>query len=121
MAAKNACLDYLKHLKRKTASQKEILYLAATNEEYIQSNIIKAELLQLVLLEMENMPSQMKKIFRMIYVEGMDTAEVAKALELTPDNVRVQKAKALKQVRQAFLKKGWLGFSSGFLVRLFMH
>jgi len=113
-ATRNACLDFLKHVKRKTASHKEIIYLVEKDEDFIQSKIIKAELLQLILNEVEQLPDIRKKIFKLIFIEGLSTAEIAETLDITVDTVRVQKARALHSIRTAILKKGLLSCAGHF-------
>ncbi len=103
-ATRNACLDFLKHVKRKTESHKEIIYLMQKDEDFIQSRIIKAELLRLILDEVEHLPVIRKKIFKMIFIEEMSTAEIAEKLGITIDTVRVQKARAIASIRTAILK-----------------
>ena len=44
----------------------------------------------------------------MIYLDGLDTNEIAEKLGITPNNVRNQKARALEKVRTSLLKKGLL-------------
>jgi len=122
-ATRNSCLDFMKHVKRKTASHKEIIHLMDKDEDFIQSRIIKAELLQMILSEVDQLPEIRKRIFKLIFVEGLTTAEIAETLDITVDTVRVQKARALHSIRTAILKKGLLSFASHFLVTLlfFIH
>jgi RNA polymerase sigma-70 factor (ECF subfamily) len=111
---RNACFDFLKHVQRKTASHKEIMHLMDKDEDFIQSRIIKAELLQLILNEVEQLPDIRKKIFKLIFVEGLTTAEIAETLDITVDTVRVQKSRALHSIRTAILKKGLLSLAGHF-------
>src|SRR5882762_3416517 len=53
IATRNACFDYLKHVQRKNASHEELFYLAENSEEFIQSRMAKAEVLQAILYEVE--------------------------------------------------------------------
>lgn len=112
---RNACLDHIKSTQRKAVSHKEFAYLVPKSEEYIQASMIKAELIQKVLDEMRNMPDAMKEIFRLMYVEGLSTAEIAKRLNITTETVRGQKARALKLVKKGFRKKGLMSFWGIFL------
>jgi RNA polymerase sigma-70 factor (family 1) len=111
---RNACFDFLKHVQRKTASHKEIMHLMDKDEDFIQSRIIKAELLQLIFNEVEQLPNIRKKIFKLIFVEGLTTAEIAETLDISVDTVRVQKSRALHSIRTAILKKGLLSFAGHF-------
>lgn len=110
-ASRNACLDFLKHMKRKTASHKEIIYLVEKDEDYIQSRIYKTELLKLILEEVEHLPAVRKKIFKLIFVEGLSNAEIAEKLNITVDTVRVQKSKALHALRNVLLKNELLSIA----------
>jgi len=105
---RNSCCNYLKHIRRRTASHEEILHLAEKDENYIESKMIKADLLQIILLEVENLPPIRRKIFKMIYLEDLSIFEIATRLNITVDTVRVQKARALHGLRTAILKKGIL-------------
>lgn len=110
-ATKNHCLDHLKHIKRKTASHQEIIYLMEKDEDYIQSRVIRAELLRMILEEVEHLPSIRKQIFKLIFVDGLNTNEIADKLHITVDTVRVQKARALQSLRNVFLKNELLSLA----------
>jgi RNA polymerase sigma-70 factor (family 1) len=105
---RNSCCNYLKHIKRRTASHEEILRMAEKDENYVESKMIKADLLQVVLQEVENLPPVRRKIFKMIYLEDLSIFEIATRLNITVDTVRVQKARALHGIRSVILKKGIL-------------
>lgn len=108
VSIRNSCCNYLKHIQRKTASHLEILHLAEKDENYIESKMIKADLLQTILLEVENLPPIRRKIFKMIFLEDLSIFEIATRLNITVDTVRVQKARALHGIRSVILKKGIL-------------
>jgi RNA polymerase sigma-70 factor (ECF subfamily) len=101
---RNACLDYIKHIRRATASHKEIIHLAHTDENFIESKIMKAELLGLIISEIENLPRIRRDIFKMIFLEGLSTSKIAEQLGITVDTVRVQKARAIHAIRTTLLK-----------------
>lgn len=103
---RNSCCNYLKHINRKSASHEEILHLAQKDDNYIETKMIKADLLQVILQEVENLPPIRRKIFKMIYLEDLTIFEIAARLNITVDTVRVQKARALHGLRTAILKKG---------------
>lgn len=105
---RNSCCNYLKHIQRRTASHQEILHLAEKDDNYIESKMIKADLLQVILQEVESLPPIRRKIFKMIYLEDLSIFEIATRLNITVDTVRVQKARALHGLRTAILKKGIL-------------
>jgi RNA polymerase sigma-70 factor (ECF subfamily) len=106
IVTRHSCYDHLKHLKRKTASHEEMIRLMEREEDYIESKMIKAELLQTILLEVETLPPIRRKIFKMIYVEDLSVFEIANQLKISVDTVRVQKARALHLIRSLILRKG---------------
>ena len=105
---RNSCCNYLKHIKRKTASHQEILQLSKEEEDYIESKMIKANLLELILQEVETLPPIRRKIFKMIFLDDLSIFEIATKLNITVDTVRVQKARALHSLRTIILKKGMM-------------
>lgn len=108
VATRNACFNFIKHNQRKQASHQEISYLEQDSEDYIQSRIIKAELLQKIMFEVEALPPIRRKIFKMIYLEDLSIFEIATRLNISVDTVRVQKARALHFIRSTVLRKGML-------------
>ena len=106
ISCRNACLDHLKHLKRKTSAQEEYFRQLEESEESILFQIIEAEFLQLLNEEIELLPEKCREIFKMIYFEGKKTDEVAEELDLSVKTVRNQKARAVTLLKTAFLKKG---------------
>jgi len=108
VVTRNACYDYLKHSKVKKAAREELLHTSARSEEDIQANLFKGEILQKAVNEIENLPVRMKRIFKMIYMEGLSNTEIAAKLNITESTVRVQKTKALQQLRASLLKRGLL-------------
>jgi len=111
IAARNACFDYLKHIQRKKTSHEALLYLADDSEDYIQSRMARAEILQLILYEVETLPPIRRQIFKMIYLDDLSTAQIAEKLHITTDTVRVQKARAVNSLRTQVLKKGLMFFT----------
>jgi RNA polymerase sigma-70 factor (ECF subfamily) len=105
-AAKNSCINHLKHQKRATASKQEIFYLTDKEEEdLVQAQMVKADLLHKIFLEIEALPVKYRNIVRLVYFEGLSHAAIAEQLNVTQDVVRVQKARALNLLRLAMLKK----------------
>jgi RNA polymerase sigma-70 factor (ECF subfamily) len=121
IATRNACFDYLKHVQRKNASHEELFYLAENSEEFIQSRMAKAEVLQAILYEVETLPPVRRQIFKMIYLDDLSTNEIAQQLNITADTVRVQKARALNSLRTQVLKKGLMSLTLLLAVAVFIH
>jgi RNA polymerase sigma-70 factor (ECF subfamily) len=97
---RNACINLLKQSSRYAACHEEIKYLAEKSEElYAEHKMIKAELLNRIWRDIELLPVVRRNIFKMIYIDGLNTFEIANALHISVDTVRVQKARALHALR----------------------
>ena len=105
IVAKNSSLDYLKHIKRRKASHREIFLLSAKSSDETELHTIYADLLARVFEEAENLPELAKKIFKMTFVEGLKPEEIAKILQMPAQNVRNNKNRAVELLRLALGKK----------------
>lgn len=106
VSCRNACLNYLRGLKRKTASQQEYFRQLEEGEETVLYEVIEADYLEILNLEIEKLPEKMKEIFKMMYFEGKKSIEVSLILGISVKTVRNQKANAVEQLKTAMLKKG---------------
>jgi len=71
------------------------------DKEHMQAVLIKAKLLQQVYTATHDWPLQQREVFLMIYMDGMTLFEVANALHVTADTVRVLHAKAMQAIRHS--------------------
>jgi RNA polymerase sigma-70 factor (family 1) len=103
---RNACLNQLKQSNRYATCHEEIKYLAEKSEEmFAEQKLIKAELLQRLLDDIEKLPPVRRKIFKMMYLDGLSSFEIASELKISVDTVRVQKARALHAIRHNLKQK----------------
>jgi RNA polymerase sigma-70 factor (ECF subfamily) len=104
VATRNACLNYLRHIQRKTASQNELSYLQRDKDDQdIITDMIEGELLRKIYPLIETLPSKCKTIFKLIYFEDASTDEVAEKLHITPRNVLNQKRRAIQLLKKRLL------------------
>lgn len=112
ISTKNACLNFLKSRERLTLKEKEFTYLQpeAENADLTSFDPVlsEAEILQQLYTEIEQLPTQCRRIFKMSYLEGMKNEDIAQALQLSYNTVRSQKLRALKLIRSGLLKKNIL-------------
>lgn len=102
ITARNACLDYFRYRQRQHTNKQEFSYLLTQNEDLsFQHDEIKLEVLQQIHTEIEHLPSQCRKIFKMAYLERLKNAQIADLLGLTEQTVRNQKTRAIKLLRMA--------------------
>lgn len=100
IVVKNSCLNEIKSYVRHQHSHEEIKYLLPGSENIFSEHLVaKAELLHRIVMDIEQLPPARRKIFKMIYLQGFSTVEVAKKLNITVNTVRVQKAKGLHTLR----------------------
>ena len=106
ISVRNACLNYIKFMKRQAALQKEMLYLADDSEDegsFLYE--VEANVLHHVYAEIENLPVRCRQIFKMIFFEGLSTAEIAERMGISPNTVLNQKARAYRLLRVVLLKR----------------
>lgn len=106
ISCRNACMNYLQHLKVKTTVQQAYLKQLEQGKETILYEIIKTEILGIVSSEIDQLPEKMGEIFKLLYFEGKKTDEVAVELNLSVQTVRNQKTKAIDLLKAALLKRG---------------
>jgi RNA polymerase sigma-70 factor (family 1) len=104
ITARNACMDFLRYRQRQTTNRQEFGYVLLQQEENTPTSSndeIKTLVLKQIHSEIENLPPQCKRIFKMAWLEGRKNAEIAEKLELTEQTIRNQKARAVKILRLA--------------------
>ncbi|MEC5142955.1 sigma-70 family RNA polymerase sigma factor [Chitinophaga sp. 212800010-3] len=105
---RNKCINLTRHRKMKTSKHAAILIETPVAEETVEARLIQEDVFNRIYQEVEQLPAAQAAIIRMIFVEGLETNEIAERLATTPNNVRNQKARALEKVRTLILKKGLL-------------
>jgi RNA polymerase sigma-70 factor (ECF subfamily) len=104
VTSRNASLNYLRHIQRKTASQSELSYLQRDKDDQdIITDMIEGELLRKIYPMIETLPNKCKTIFKLIYFEDASTDEVAEKLHITPRNVLNQKRRAIQLLKKKLL------------------
>ncbi|EDM38044.1 RNA polymerase ECF-type sigma factor [Pedobacter sp. BAL39] len=106
ISCRNACMDYLASLKVRTAAQEKYIIYLQEGEETILYDVVQAEVLDLVNKEINELPDKMKVIFKMLYIDGKSTSDIAAELGLSIQTVRNQKTKAVTIIKNSLLKKG---------------
>ncbi|TWF45694.1 RNA polymerase sigma-70 factor (ECF subfamily) [Chitinophaga polysaccharea] len=107
IATKNACLNFLKSRERLTIKEKEFSYLQTVDTGF-DPLLTETEVIQQLYNEIEALPTQCRKIFKMSYLEGRKNEDIAVALRISYNTVRAQKLRALKLIRSSLIKKNIL-------------
>lgn len=117
IAVRNASLNYLKMLKRETLSKKQLTYLTGEKEDFVLNEIIRAEVLQEIMQEIEKLPEQCGKVLKMGYLEGLKNQEIADLLHISVHTVKNQKARAIQLLKIKLRDRDLMAFL--FLCSLF--
>ncbi len=103
---RNTCIDHLRKASiRPHAAQVELDAELVQPDTDLLSRMIHAETLQLVYREVQKLPLAQQQVFRLIFIEGLDTEEVCAQLKMTPNAVFVAKSKALSTLQKIFRHK----------------
>lgn len=105
---KNACLNFLKHKKRKASSHKELLYLETEGHDEVMNRILQGELIKIIADEIEKLPDLARKVFKLTFVEGLKPDEIALQLSMPTQNVRNNKSRALELLRNSLAKRDFM-------------
>ena len=97
---RNASLDKIKLDKRRAKRIKEQAYLNDNVEINTEEKIIQTEVYREILNILESLPTECRKIFKMIYLQGKTYEQISEELNLSQSTVRNQKARALQLIRQ---------------------
>ncbi|MET7000367.1 RNA polymerase sigma factor [Chitinophaga defluvii] len=102
VSIKNACLNYLRSEKRASAQYQELSYLLEQDSsEGIANQQLMAAIYRYLYEEIEKLPPQLKRVFKMAYIGGLSNEAIAAELGINNQSVRNDKSRALKQLRLA--------------------
>jgi len=102
-AVRNKCLDFLRRKKVMKASEIQLIKAGSESDFEYFDEVAFAEMIRDIVGHIEELPSTMKKVFKLYYIEGKKYRQIAKELNSSPDAVRQQKVRALKIIRQKLL------------------
>jgi RNA polymerase sigma-70 factor (family 1) len=111
LAVRNAAVNHLKSVQRHQAAEGQLHYLfrdETQQENVLAQEMIRVEVLAEILREIEDLPKKCREIFKLIFIEGLSTDEIARQMRISPQTVRTQKARALQLLKMRFLKTGRL-------------
>lgn len=102
---RNRCFNTLKHARVKEVHHQKLAQSISEYNSLAEAKIIKEDLYYKIYLEIQALPANQRQLLKMIFVEGLETDEIAGKLGLTRNNVRNQKARALEKLKVLLLKK----------------
>lgn len=121
ISTKNACLNFIRQKHRQTEKEKEFSYLQEEAPADFDPLLSEVEIIQELYEEIEQLPTQCRRIFKMSYLEGRRNEEIATRLNISYNTVRSQKLRALKLIRASLLKKNLLPAFLLYMAFIEMH
>lgn len=107
-AVKNKCLTQIRNLGIKDKHQVMLVDAYLTTQE--EADIDEPELHQQVKEALNQLPTEMKRIFRLKYVHGLSMAEIAEDLDISVSTVKTQLSRARQKLRQLLFEHTYLIF-----------
>lgn len=105
ITGRNACLDFLRQMQRRSARQQELLHaLLQEKEEGHLTDDVKALALKAIYIEIEKLPRSCRQVFKMAYFDGLSNSQIAETLSINNQSVRNHKLRAVKTLRMALLR-----------------
>jgi len=108
LVTKNAAINFIKSRGRQNAAKQQISYLTASGEEIedaIGDEVTRAQVLQQIHEEIENLPERCRQIFKLLYLQGLSPEEISRQLKISAQTVYTQKARAVQLLKNELLKK----------------
>ncbi len=102
-AVRNKCLDFLR--KKKVIDKAELQLTKDDNDsdfEYFDE-VAFAEMMRQLIDHIDKLPSNMTTILKKYYLQGKKHKEIAMELGTTPNAIQLQKARAIKLLKQKLL------------------
>lgn len=108
ITVRNACFNILRKRKDTLRHQEDFNYLLSQNENGpSQHDEIKAEVLQTILREINNLPKQCRKVVEFSFIRGLKNAEIADELGLSLQTVKNQKNRGLRMLKLLLGRGEW--------------
>jgi RNA polymerase sigma-70 factor (family 1) len=121
VTARNACFDLLRRQKMQVEKQKKIAELLADEQELILTSELKADLFNQIIEEIESLPNNCREVFKLAYLDGYETNEIAQKLSISPKTVFNLLSKARNTIRTTLLKRGLQVNTIAFMLEVAKH
>lgn len=111
VSARNACCDYIKNQSKLSNRKRAFIYLSEQAQEDLytmpdpdvkQRETIQNDVYEYILKEIELLPEQCRRIFKMSFFNNAKNKDIANTLKISEKTVRNQKVLAIKMLRSSF-------------------
>lgn len=99
VSVRNACINSLKRSHQQLERNKQLLQIISSDENY-KAALLLHETTQQIYEEISLLPGQCKKIFELLYIEGLSSSEAARVLDLAEQTIRNQKTIGLNILKR---------------------
>jgi RNA polymerase sigma-70 factor (ECF subfamily) len=97
---KNHILNHLRDMQRDVARNKEYRLSLSSFHNAVEESLIHEEYIALANKAIALLPDKRRSIFIMSRLEGMSYEQIAQALDISKDTVRLQMIKSIKSIRE---------------------
>ena len=98
-SVRNNSITYLEKINNRERLNKEFITENNKNDNFIRIQI-DAEVISEIYQEIEYLPEECKKIFKLAYLQGYKNQEIAEHLNISINTVKTQKTRAKKQLKE---------------------
>lgn len=106
VTARNACYDYLSYTHRKPGTEKDSSLAYMEQELYlVKDEMDTTSALKAVFEAVESLPEECRKVFKMAYVQGHKTTDIARLLAIPEQTVRGHRRRSIKLLRITLFEK----------------
>lgn len=96
----HSCLDVIKLRKIRSGHHDKIRSANSGEEPDFLVSRIETEALEELFMAIESLPGQCRAVFRLGYIEGRSVEETAAELNISPNTVKTQRARAKKLLKE---------------------
>lgn len=100
-SVKNRCLNHLRNLQ--IHDRHNLLYFEAALNDEDSSDWVDSEISNHILEAIEKLPEQMRKLFRLKYLDGKKCKEIADLHKISENTVKTQLQRAKEKLRNLLL------------------
>lgn len=106
VTVRNKCFNLLKYNQMKLGHHARLLQLLDEKDSgnFLEEQI-QVELVRKIYAQVEKLPTRMKEIFLLSYLEGLKPAEIAERLQIKPQTVINQRVTAIKLLQELLPKE----------------
>lgn len=96
----NNCIDQIRQDKKESNVKADVKYLSSiVDDDNFINNVIEAETMSDIYFYIESLPSKMRQVFKLFYIEGKTHKEISLILGTAEATIRKQRRRALELLK----------------------